>query len=325
MKENIIFTFDYELFLGYSSGSVEECLIYPTKELINIFKKRNVRAIFFVDTLFLIRLKEQSFISNKAKIDFQLILDQLNDIAKQHDIYLHLHPHWLDAVYHEENGIWDLSNHCRYTFEEFTSSEVYEMFSQSLEILREVLSNPNYVSLGYRAGGWSIQPFSKFKEAFIAFGVKVDYSVIPGKMFHSTAQKFDFLTAPTNKRIYNFSECPSIEDNEGKFKEIPISVYSISPLLYFLRKNYLHIQYMLLKYFKKPKGSTVKAKILNEKSTYSKYTFIAQIENLDIFQLFGLYYKFKKDKYIHFVSHPKLMTGFDFFSLKFILRHAKKR
>lgn len=320
-----LFTYDYELFLGAYSGDLNEVLIKPTSKILDIHYKLKAKAVFFVDTLYLIRLKEQSSISQKAKIDFHLISDQLIQISKQHDIFLHLHPHWLDAVYNTELGTWDLSNHSRYTFEGFTSSEVFELFSQSLEILREVLSNPNYVSLGYRAGGWSIQPFTKFKQAFQSLGITDDYSVIPGKMHHSTAQKFDFLSAPNNKRSYLFSECPSIEDKKGKFKEIPISVYSITPLVYFLRKNYLRIQYRLLKYFKKSKGRTVGSKMIKEKSIHNKYTFVAQVENLDIFLLTGISNKLKKDSYIHFVSHPKLMTSFDFYALKYILRNAKNR
>ena len=319
----MIHTYDYELFLGSYSGHLNEVLIQPTEKLLKTHEKFNSKAIFFVDTLYLIRLKEKALTSEGARIDFQLISNQLVEIAKQHEIYLHLHPHWLDAVYNAEKGIWDLSNHSRYTFEGFTSSEVIELFRKSSEIIKEIFSDPGYVSTGYRAGGWSIQPFSKFKDTFKKLGITTDYSVIPGKMYHSTAQKFDFLNAPKDKHEYQFSDCPSIEDINGEFKEIPISIYTISKYSYFIRKCYLSINYRLLKYFKKTKGSTVEAKILKEKSVYSKYTFVAQIENLDIFQLIGIYNKYKKEKYIHFVSHPKLMSRFDFFALKILFRLTK--
>ena len=325
MNSQQIHTYDYELFLGSNSGSLREALIIPTERLLKIHERLQIKAIFFVDTCYLIRLKEQSNISERANEDFELISAQLKEIAKLHDIYLHLHPHWLDAVYNSEIGTWDLSNHTRYTFEGFLDIEVFELFRKSLDLLREILCNPGYVSEGYRAGGWSIQPFSKFKESFLALGITNDYSVIPGKMYHSTAQKFDFLGAPLNKRRYTFSDCPSIEDESGKFIEVPISVYSISPLIFLIRKNYLRVKFRLLRHFKKSKGSTVRAKMLHEKSLYSNCTFVAQIENLDFFLLLGIFKKLKEDSYIHFVSHPKLMTRFDFFALQMILKHGIKR
>ncbi len=316
-------TYDYELFLGSNSGLVYDSLIKPTNRLLSIHRKFNTKAIFFVDTLYLIRLKEAAISSERASMDFRQISNQLLEIAKRHMIFLHLHPHWLDAVYNTEKCIWDLSNHTRYTVEGFTDLEVLELFGQSLELLKEILSDPGYISTGYRAGGWSIQPFYKFKKAFTTLGITSDYSVIPGKMYCSTAQKFDFLDAPVGKKEYCFSDCPTIEDIYGEFKEIPISVYNLSPILYGLRKNYLRVKCRILKYFQKPKGTTVAAKMLNEKSNNSKYTFVAQIENMDIFQLIAIYRQIKRNKYLHFVSHPKLMTRFDFFALGLILRLTK--
>ena len=60
MKKHLLFTFDYELFLGLRTGIVQECMIDPTEKLISLFEDFNVKAVFFVDTTCLIRLKENA-------------------------------------------------------------------------------------------------------------------------------------------------------------------------------------------------------------------------------------------------------------------------
>jgi hypothetical protein len=102
---NILFTFDYELFLGKRSGTIGNCLISPTLKLLNIFSKHNISGIFFVDVLWLTRLKDSTSIS--AKTDLQKIVIQLQKIiADGHYLFLHIHPHWLDADYIEQENQW---------------------------------------------------------------------------------------------------------------------------------------------------------------------------------------------------------------------------
>ncbi|MBK7667512.1 MAG: hypothetical protein IPJ32_09355 [Sphingobacteriaceae bacterium] len=51
---NLLFTFDYELFLGKRSGTVENCILKPTDKILELFSKYKVtKAIFFVDTTYL--------------------------------------------------------------------------------------------------------------------------------------------------------------------------------------------------------------------------------------------------------------------------------
>ena len=75
---NILFTFDYELFLGANSGTVEKCLLEPTNLLINLFDKFSIKnAIFFVDTSYLIRLEQEQ--GDLCKRDLELIKDIYGD------------------------------------------------------------------------------------------------------------------------------------------------------------------------------------------------------------------------------------------------------
>jgi hypothetical protein len=319
----LLFTYDYELFLGEDSGNLKETLIIPTRKILKIHKNFGAKAIFFVDTLYLYRLQRESQHSEKANSDYILISKQLNELIKFHTVYIHLHPHWLDAIYDSKNGKWNLSNHDRYTLDSFYIDEINQLFDMSIKVLRDILNDPNYESAGYRAGGWSIQPFTKFKEAFYINGIKTDYSVIPGMKYYSTAQKFDFLDAPKERKKYNFSNCPSEEDIFGDFIEIPISSYSISPLENFIRRIYLKIKRDFFQFMTKIKGSTVSAKDVSKQTNLPEFSFVAQIENLDPILLFSIFKTINKKKYLHFVSHPKLMTSFDMVALKLLLKYAK--
>ena len=54
---NIFLTYDYELFFGESTGSVDKCMIEPTNQLLKIAKEFNIKMTFFVDVGYLIKLK----------------------------------------------------------------------------------------------------------------------------------------------------------------------------------------------------------------------------------------------------------------------------
>ena len=59
MHKRLLSTFDYELFLGPASGSVDRCLLEPTQKLLDLFDRFQLpHAIFFVDSTYLLRLEE---------------------------------------------------------------------------------------------------------------------------------------------------------------------------------------------------------------------------------------------------------------------------
>ena len=66
----LLLTFDYELFLGGKSGTVNNCLIKPTDLILKLLKKNNLSSIFFVDTIYLYRLKEIAQLNINARIEY---------------------------------------------------------------------------------------------------------------------------------------------------------------------------------------------------------------------------------------------------------------
>lgn len=155
-KKNILFTFDYELFLGERSGNVQECLIEPTQEIIGILKAYKIKGIFFVDTVYLLRLKEIGARDALAEKDLDLIFSQLRRLIQEgHYLFLHLHPHWLDALYLTDKREWQLADLSKYRFHNLDDDQKHYLFEESIKILQEIIFpvNLDYTISGYRAGG----------------------------------------------------------------------------------------------------------------------------------------------------------------------------
>lgn len=323
-KKNILFTFDYELFLGQRSGSVEKCCIEPTNSLIKVFDRYEIKnAIFFVDTTYLLRLKEN--FNLKAQEDFNKIKNQLQDlIQKDHYVFPHIHPHWLDAEYLPDINQWDLKNDARYRFSSLNVIERKALFEQSVQLLYDIIHpiKPSYKINAYRAGGWCIQPFVDFMPCFEENDITYDFSVLRGAMNTSERQFFDFSTVPP-KDIYHFKNDPLIAES-GKFSEYVISVLEIPKLNQFLNKILLKI---LWKLKQRSIGDGTGAKASGGKSNpeTDKLMEMVSLELLTDLRL-PLYMKYIKSKeYIQFISHPKMLSGYNLMVFKKFLSKFTKR
>lgn len=237
---NIFFTYDYEIYFGENHGTVENCIIRPTNELIRISNTHNVKFVFFVDSGFIIKLDEYRKRFPILEKDYIAITQQIKYLSETgHDIQLHIHSHWEDCSF--DGNKW-LINTKRYKLSDFSDAEISDIVYRYKKVLEDITStNIN----AFRAGGWCIQPFIKFKNAFIKHGIKIDSSVFRNGKFNSAEYSYDFTNAP-DKDIYTFEDDVIIEQAGGHFTELPISAIKNSPLFFwrlFLlgRKNpYLH-------------------------------------------------------------------------------------
>lgn len=324
-SKNLLFTFDYELFLGRSSGSVEKCMLAPTRQLIGLFERYGIaNALFFVDTTYLLRLKEVANVHPAAKVDFDAIQQQLQElIRKGHLIYPHIHPHWQDATYDVRTNNWSLPSLTYYRFHALQEKEREAIFDNSIRILSDIISpvTANYKIDGYRAGGWCIQPFSDFYPCFKKHGIVYDFSVLPGMKNLSTAQYYDFQVAP--KKVYQFETDITQAVEGGSFTEVPISLVRVSAAIEFANK-------LLLKFLWKTgnrsvgDGSGVVAQVEENIETIKNQHEMVSIELLTRVKL-KLYQNFlRQNTLMHFISHPKMLSAHNFACLEQFLKHATK-
>ena len=223
-KKKIILSYDYELFFGIKSGTVQKSLIAPTNMLLDCMDSLGAKGNFFVDYLMFERLEQLS--DERALSDLKLLKDQVRDMVRRgHRIELHLHPHWIDAKYNGD-GTWDYSNYTHYSLYSLTDEERRRMFKDGTSYLNNLAReiDPNYNICAFRAGGWTIQPFDLLKDCFIENGIVIDSSVMFGACQDNKFSRFDFRKAP-NKEIYKFANDVCEEDDSGAFLEVPITMY----------------------------------------------------------------------------------------------------
>lgn len=333
-EKTLLFTFDYELFLGKRSGNVLESVITPTQEVLKILNEYSIRAIFFVDTTWLIKLKELAIKHPTCANKLKLISSQLlNIIEDGHDVFPHLHPHWLDAIYNPETDEFNLQNLNRYRINQLNDFERKNIFDDSIAILKDIIHAdfPDYKINGFRAGGWSIQPFQDFKESFQKHQIIYDFSVMPLVYQFTDAQQFDFSTS-VKSSIYRFSDKVEQADDNGPFIEITSDIIYIEPWKKLIDKIYLKFLYIVFNDSTHLKGIGVNSQEVKSKAkspfgidlTNSNYERVS-IELLTRIKLSSYKNFIANQEFVQFVSHPKTLSRHNIKMLKCLLKFAGER
>ena len=327
--KNILLTFDFELFLGERSGSVDNCLIKPTLELKKIIDRYELSTVFFVDTLYLHRLKEIATTNERAASDYSRIVSLLQSLVDSKAfIFHHIHPHWLDAKYLEELNEWDVSDKSRFALNNLTTEEVEKVFEHSEQIISEIYQNRTRPVLsGFRAGGLYAQPFSHFKSEMLKHGISIDFSVLKGAKSEGLngLYGFDYSVFPTDT-IFRFSDDLVKKDDEGAFIEIMMDQFKLEGVNKIINGIYYRKNVKKDSWKRWGDGkasgnvlkSSIKANRFSNEETYS-------IELLNKFKAL-LYAKHLKDEnFLHMISHPKLFSQANIDSFELFIKKAMKR
>lgn len=312
----ILLTFDYEVFFGDDSGSIEKCMIEPSNRLMEIAKQQDIKLVFFVDIGYYIQLKKQNSAQNTQ--DLLLFEQQVKSmVAQGHDVQLHIHPHWEKAVF--EQGKWKFNMHQCYKLADFPDEAIEEIISRYKAALDNLSGQK---SIAFRAGGWCIQPFDRLKNSFHNEGIRIDSSVFAGAKFYSEQYAFDFSSAP-KKDHYRFQNDVNMEDCDGEFLEMPITSHRYSPLFYWR----LYILGRLFPKRHKMLGDGIfLAQPGRKKSVLTNFTWNhASSDGFYASKLNKITDLKAKDEYMVVIGHPKSMTEYSFEKLEqYILKQKKK-
>lgn len=233
---NIYITLDYELFLSSQTGTVDNCLIRPTEALLECLDKYGVKANFFVDAAYLLRLSQLKSQAASLEKDFISVSNQIKELAQQgHSIQLHFHPQWIYSNY--ENGTWQM-DFDHYKLADMPLGEVEISFIESYRLLQSCTDKK---ITAFRAGGYSLMDFARYKNLFDSLGIKTDTSVLRGKHCNSRYQKYDFTNVP-RKTSYPFSTSIIEKDETGEMIEYPITTAPFASFItsfktYYTKKN----------------------------------------------------------------------------------------
>jgi len=223
----IVLTLDYELFFGQKTGSVSKSIVDATERLVTVLDEFNIKAVFFVDVGFLKQLDYYRSDHPELEKDYQLISDQLKQLSnEEHDLQLHVHPHWEDSRYHD--GKWKIDAK-RYKLSDWSTERVDDIVTEYKGILEQFAINNSVFA--YRAGGFCIQPFDKIKAALKKNDIWLDSTVFEGGGNESKTHSFSFQNMPSQSE-WKFGDDPLEVDENGNFLEIPISSCRVSPLFY---------------------------------------------------------------------------------------------
>jgi hypothetical protein len=223
----IYLTFDYEIYFGAKTGTVQRCITEPTTMLLDVAEKHGVKMVQFVDVGFLLQLDKQRKKYPALDKDYKVIIDQLELLWKKgQDIQLHIHPHWEDSYY---NGTEWIVNPERYKLTDFNEIEISDIVHRYKNKLEEITGKNEIYA--FRAGGWCAQPFSQLRSALLDNGIRADSSVFANGHFESTHYSYDFRNAPKLSR-WKFDDDLTQPISNGVFTELPISSIFNSPLFY---------------------------------------------------------------------------------------------
>lgn len=325
----MLLTFDYELFLGKKSGSVDNCLIKPTKLIRKLLNSHKCKGYFFVDLTYLAKLKSIKNKYNLAFKDFEKIKNQLKELSSDgHEIFWHIHPHWIDANYIPEINQWDLSNKRKFSIKNLKINEVDSIFRDAYKILRDL--NLHKKAIGYRAGGLYIQPFLIVKKQFKKYRIKYDFSVLKGAYSQSSNGKyaFDFTNCPDDM-IYTFNDNITEKSENGEFKEIALEQIEINGVRKII--NGLHYRLNKNKIGHKiygdgsSSGNTIN---LDVKKSLSDYLMVKETISIELMNPIrnGIYFSYLKNKsFQHFISHPKLISDYNLQQFDSYLKKITKK
>lgn len=222
----ILFTLDYELFLGSRTGTVEECLVKPLNLYLDKVEKYGLRFTIFVDAAYLFALKRGAKLHEKLRHDFQTVSAHLLFLQERgHDIQLHIHPQWYFSTFTGTEWKLDVTH---YKLSDVAEEEMQRLFRESKSLLDNLLGKQ---TIAYRAGGFSAQPTGKLTALFRQNDLLCDSSVCPGVKYSSNSQRYDYTTVP-NKTFYRFENDICQEETNGGFLEIPITMHEVSPLFH---------------------------------------------------------------------------------------------
>jgi hypothetical protein len=307
MRKNAIITFDYEVFLGRNTGTVENSVLRPTRAILEVLRSNNAKAIFFVDTTWLMFLKEN------FPVDYIKVADQLKEIvASGSSVELHLHPQWLNATVEDGNIVFGTFEH--YKLQSLGREEIINLFQQAIGLLKEI-TNKNISC--FRAGGWCIEPFSDVKPAFEFFNIKYDFSVVPGVFLNEgKVYDYDFSKVP-RLPFYKFQNSVNENITDGSFTEIPVSTYQNSPFYRIANKSLLKL--VNDKVF--GDGKSAKEKSMNSTITQAlKFTsgMLTIDKTSTLLFRYLLSVHFGRARHIVAVSHPKIISKQALRNLEFV-------
>jgi hypothetical protein len=187
---HLALTHDWEL-RGDGSGDIEQIQFAPLRRLLEIYARFGARTTILPDVMqqLAFRRGESAHPELKALADSW---DQhLRDACRQHhDVQLHLHPQWLNAVY--ASGVWQLDGD--WSILNYDRDQTYAMLAEGQEYLETLLRpiDSSYRCLAFRAGALAAAPSTHLFKTLAGLGIELDVSIAAGVFVDNDNLRLDY-------------------------------------------------------------------------------------------------------------------------------------
>lgn len=211
----ILYSADYELYLGENLLPETEVLVEPTRALLDGCDAAGIPITLFCDVACLWRYREEGDEELPAAVEGQL----REAVRRGHDVQAHLHPHWLHARREGRRWVAPLD-----TFLVGALEDPAPLLARAAGYLNELLRpvDPAYRCVAFRAGGYGLQPnhervFAALRET----GYEVDSSVVPGLVLQNAVNRVDFRGWPERSGpLHGLYEVPIASARLGPFDAV---------------------------------------------------------------------------------------------------------
>lgn len=324
----ILYSADYEIYLGENFLPENEVLIKPTCELLDTCDQLDIPITLFSDVMCFWRYRELGLnrFSDEAEKQMQ------EAVKRGHDVQAHIHPHWPYANLIGKRWVFDPAR--------FLLGEIFAGHQECRKMARRILNeaknylngllksiSSTYECSAFRAGGYGIQPQAReILAALEDCGYLIDSSICPGTVLGGSVNRIDFTEVPSAPNYFLSSDSGLNQPASRGIWEIPIATARLNFMDLFTVWIREKINQMLHKNLPTVRGKTIQTVTRESgklKKLYNKITGYAdRLKNpvipLDLWDNVYAMVKITKrylnqfecdgDIYFSFTCHPKGFT-----------------
>jgi len=236
--KKLLLTLDYELY-GNGTGDVFKDMIEPTDSILAVCNKFDAKITIFFEVVEYWALKKEWDKGNTmgySKNPIEAMENQIRAAYQQgHDVQLHIHPQWVNAVY--ENGKWivDFNAWRLGVYKGKGENSLYQLLKRGKETLENIINIPSYECVAFRAGYYNIQPCMEILNAMRDVGLTIDSSVYPGGKETGSLAHYDFSEITNDKGSWYIDKDVLIDERrKTALMELPIVAFPIRRISKFL-------------------------------------------------------------------------------------------
>jgi hypothetical protein len=221
----LLITADYELFLGRNFVGHDEVLFGPTEQLMRRCEGLDVGVTFFADVCSVWAHRKSGLDDFADKFETQMC----EALRRGHDVQLHLHPHWLESTWRDNQ--WRVATDRMYLSEfgfERGEDSAPAIIQRGVDYLHNLLrpTVPDYRCRAFRAAGLALQPDERrLIKSLLENGIKVDSSIAKEMRLQLDTIEIDYRDVPDSANWYLAPDSGLSTDAGAGLFEIPIATF----------------------------------------------------------------------------------------------------